>query len=79
MVSEDRARGPCGTGARTREVHGDFHAMWLDPNHRDRYYIGMDKGSGITHDHGENFIFFDNFSIAQYYRIGLDMRDPYWV
>lgn len=78
MVSEDGGR-TLRNGSEDEEVHGDFHAMWLDPNNRDRFYIGMDKGSGFTHDHGENFIFFDNFSIAQYYRIGVDMRDPYWV
>lgn len=78
MVSDDGGR-TLRNGSADEEIHGDFHALWLDPNHKDRYYIGMDKGSAFTHDHGENFIFFDNFAIAQYYRIGVDMRDPYWV
>jgi len=60
-------------------IEGDFHAMWLDPNDTDRYYIGNDKGAHFTHDHGRNFIFFDTFAIAQYYAIGVDMRDPYYV
>lgn len=78
MVSEDGGR-TLRNGSEDEEIHGDFHALWLDPTNRDRYYIGMDKGSGVTFDHGENFILWDNFSIAQYYRIGVDMRDPYWV
>jgi hypothetical protein len=78
MVSEDGGR-TLRNGSEDEEIHGDFHALWLDPNHADRYYIGMDKGAAFTHDHGESFIFYDNLAISQYYRIGVDMRDPYWV
>lgn len=78
MVSEDGGR-TLVNGSPDEEMHGDFHALWLDPNHADRYYIGMDKGSGLTHDHGRNFLFYDNLAISQYYRIGVDMRDPYYV
>jgi len=78
MVSEDGGR-TLANGSADEEIHGDFHALWLDPTHADRYYIGMDKGSGLTHDHGRTFVLFDNLSIAQYYRIGVDMRDPYYV
>ena len=78
MVSEDGGK-TFRNGSADEEIHGDFHAMWLDPSDASRYYIGMDKGSALTHDHGRAFTFFDNFAIAQYYRIGLDMRDPYYV
>jgi photosystem II stability/assembly factor-like uncharacterized protein len=57
----------------------DFHAMWLDPNQHDRYYLGQDKGFFVTHDHGRTFHFFDNMPVAQYYAIGVDMRDPYVI
>jgi len=78
MVSEDGGM-TLRNGSEDEEIHGDFHAMWLDPTHADRYYIGMDKGAAITHDHGQAFILFDNLAISQYYRLGVDMRDPYWV
>ncbi len=78
MVSEDGGR-TLRNGSEDQEVHGDFHAMWIDPNDGDRYYLGADKGSSITHDHGRSFELFDNFAIGQYYRIGVDMRDPYYV
>jgi photosystem II stability/assembly factor-like uncharacterized protein len=78
MVSEDGGAS-FRNGSEDEEIHGDFHAMWLDPNNTDRYYIGQDKGAFITHDHGESFLFFDNIAIGQYYRIGVDMRDPYYV
>ena len=57
----------------------DFHAMWIDPNQHDRYYLGQDKGFFVTHDHGRTFHYFDNLPVTQYYAIGVDMRDPYVI
>lgn len=78
MVSEDGGK-TLRNGSEDEEVHGDFHAMWLDPNYPDRYYLGADKGVSLTHDHGQAFTLLDNLPIAQFYRIGLDMREPYYV
>ncbi|MDQ7054737.1 MAG: hypothetical protein Q9P14_18285 [candidate division KSB1 bacterium] len=73
-------------GGRTLHVGGlefegglDFHAMWLDPTNKDRYYLGKDKGLTLTHDHGRTFVLFDNMPVGQFYAIGVDMRDPYYV
>ncbi|MCP4725809.1 MAG: hypothetical protein GY863_12270 [bacterium] len=60
-------------------IAGDFHVMWLDPHNKDRYYVGNDKGVSITHDHGKNFNFFNNYAIGQIYNVSADMRDPYYV
>lgn len=60
-------------------IHGDYHALWSDPTNKDRYYIGNDGGSALTHDHGKNYLFFDNLPLSQFYAIGADMRDPYYV
>lgn len=60
-------------------IHGDYHALWLDPNDEDRFYIGNDGGANLTHDGGDTFIFYDNFAIGQFYAIGVDMREPYYV
>lgn len=78
MVSEDGGE-TLRNGSADEEVHGDFHAMWLDPAYADRYYLGADKGISITHDHGEHFQLLDNLAIGQFYRIGADMRDPYYI
>ena len=78
MVSEDGGK-TLTNGSEDQEIHGDFHALWLDPNDPDRYYIGADKGMSITHDHGKTFQLFDNFAIGQFYRINYDMREPYYV
>jgi len=60
-------------------IHGDYHAFWSDPHHKDRYYIGNDGGAALTHDHGKNYLFFDNLPVSQFYAVGADMRDPYYV
>lgn len=78
MVSDDGGK-TLRNGSPDQEIHGDFHALWSDPTDSNRYYIGADKGASITHDHGQAFRLFDNLAIAQYYRIGVDMRDPYYV
>ena len=78
MMSEDGGK-TLRNGSEDQEVHGDFHAMWLDPTNPDRFYLGADKGFSLTHDHGQHYQLIDNLPIAQYYRIGVDMRDPYYV
>ncbi len=64
---------------RGQGIHSDYHAFWADPHNKDRFYVGNDGGAYLTHDHGLNFIMFNNFVISQFYMIGLDMRDPYYV
>lgn len=78
MVSSDGGK-TLKNGSEDQEVHGDFHAIWLDPNQQDRFYLGADKGVSLTHDHGHAFQLFDNLPIAQYYRIGVDMQEPYII
>jgi len=78
MMSEDGGR-TFANGSPDYEIHGDYHAMWLDPNNKDRYYLGADKGMSITYDHGAATTLLDNLPIAQFYRINYDMRDPYYV
>jgi photosystem II stability/assembly factor-like uncharacterized protein len=60
-------------------LHPDFHAMWLDPTNKNRFYVGQDGGASLSHDHGKTWIFFDNLSFAQFYAVSVDMRDPYYV
>ncbi len=62
-----------------RGLHPDFHAMWLDPTNKNRFYVGQDGGASITHDHGDTWIFFDNLCLSQFYAVSADMRDPYYV
>jgi hypothetical protein len=76
MVSED---GGDTLTVGMRGIAGDFHALWIDPHDKDRYYVGNDKGTSLTHDHGRNFVYLDNMAIGQFYAVTCDMRDPYYV
>ena len=60
-------------------LHPDFHAMWLDPKDKNRFYVGQDGGASLTYDHGQTWVFYDNFTAAQFYAVSADMRDPYYV
>jgi photosystem II stability/assembly factor-like uncharacterized protein len=60
-------------------LHPDFHAMWIDPTNKDRFYVGQDGGASLTYDQGHTWVFFDNFTAAQFYALSTDMRDPYYV
>lgn len=60
-------------------VHADHHALWIDPNDSEHLYLGGDAGLHESYDGGVTFRKINNFPIAQFYAIGVDNRDPYWV
>ncbi|RMH23099.1 MAG: glycosyl hydrolase [Gemmatimonadetes bacterium] len=60
-------------------VHADHHALWIDPNDPEHFYLGGDAGVYETYDRGVRFRKVNNFPIGQFYAIGVDMRDPYFV
>ncbi len=62
-----------------RGAGGDDHDLWISPQDKNVFYVASDQGAHLTLDHGRSFLSFNNMAIAQYYAIGVDMRDPYWV
>ena len=60
-------------------VHSDMHAMWINPGDPEHFYLAGDAGLHETYDGGQNYRKLNNFNIAQFYAIGVDMRDPYWI
>lgn len=58
---------------------GDDHDMWIAPYDSKIWYSATDQGAQLTVDGGETITFLNNMAIGQYYAIGVDMRDPYWV
>lgn len=58
---------------------GDDHDLWLSPVDKDVFYTAADQGAHLTEDGGRTFRNFTNMAIGQYYAIGVDMRDPYWI
>lgn len=60
-------------------VHADHHALWIDPGNPNHLYLAGDAGLHESYDRGESFRRINNFAIGQFYAIGVDMRDPYWI
>ncbi len=62
-----------------RSVHGDHQSIWIDPADGDHVLSGSDGGMQVSYDGGASFHIFRNFSLAQYYHVFVDDRDPYYV
>ncbi|MFC1595320.1 hypothetical protein ACFL3X_00190 [Gemmatimonadota bacterium] len=60
-------------------VHGDHHALWIDPADTAHILLGTDAGLYISWDRGLTWMRINNFAIGQFYAVGADMRDPYWI
>ena len=66
-------------GREWRTDGGDDHDMWIAPYDNKIMYLCTDQGLRLTVDGGASILSFNNMAIGQYYAIGTDMRDPYWV
>jgi photosystem II stability/assembly factor-like uncharacterized protein len=62
-----------------RAVHGDHHAMWIDPSDSDHMILGSDGGIYFSYDRGLTWDFIDTLPLAQVYEVSYDMRKPYYV
>lgn len=60
-------------------VHGDHHAMWINPHNSSHMILGSDGGIYFSYDRGESWDFINTLPLGQFYEIGIDMRDPYWI
>ena len=58
---------------------GDDHDLWIAPYDSNIFYTATDQGAHLTIDNGETVLSLNNMAIGQYYKVGVDMRDPYWV
>jgi len=64
---------------RVTRIHGDFHAMWIDPANSDHMIVGTDGGIHWSYDGGRAWDFVNTIALGQFYEIGVDMRKPYWI
>ncbi len=60
-------------------VHGDYHALWLDPNKDGHLIIGNDGGINITYDNGKHWFKANTPAVGQFYSIAVDNEVPYNV
>jgi photosystem II stability/assembly factor-like uncharacterized protein len=67
------------TAREKRAVHGDHHAMWIDPSDSNHMILGSDGGIYFSYDRGVSWDFVDTLPLGQVYEISYDMRKPYYV
>lgn len=61
------------------QLHGDYHALWIDPADPDHFYVGNDGGVGVSYDGGKTNRFVTNLALAQFYHVAVDNERPYNV
>ena len=63
---------------RNRSVHGDYHAVVFDPDDPDYLMVGTDGGVYESFDEAENWKFFANMPITQFYKVTVDYDEPFY-
>ncbi len=68
------------TFKRLHGMHGDHHALFIDPDNSNYLLNGNDGGSVISYDGGKNWrSFTDQIPAVQFFNIGFDMDTPFHV
>jgi len=62
-----------------RGVHGDHHALWIDPRDGRHMILGGDGGFNVTHDRTANWDRLNHAAIGQFYHVAVDTRRNYRV
>nr|MDP9120894.1 hypothetical protein [Acidobacteriota bacterium] len=81
-ISDDSGHTFGGAGRsflRGGGIHGDYHAMWINPRDPKQIVVGEDGGVGLSHDRGETWQFAANLPLGQFYHVAVDMDVPYHV
>ena len=64
---------------RVKGIHGDFHAMWIDPADSNHVIAGSDGGVHWSYDSGRTWDFVNTMAIGQFYEISVDNEKPYHI
>lgn len=59
-------------------VHGDEHALWIDPKNPQRMWQGNDGGLAVTYDGAQHWEQINNIPLGQFYRVSADDRQPFY-
>ena len=60
------------------QIHGDNHALWIDPGDSTHLVLGTDGGIYFSYDRGRTWDFVDNVPASQFFGIAVDMREPFY-
>ncbi len=59
-------------------THGDYHALWIDPQDPNRMWQGQDGGVCVSFDRGQRWDYVNTFALGQFYQIYVDNREPFY-
>lgn len=62
-----------------RVGHGDTHDLWINPKSAVNMALADDGGGEISFNTGRSWSTLGNQATAQFYRVNVDNRFPYWV
>jgi photosystem II stability/assembly factor-like uncharacterized protein len=62
-----------------RGMHGDHHALWIDPANPAILYNGNDGGFYCSSDAGKTWTFARSAAGAQFYNVTVDTSSPPWA
>ena len=74
-VSEDSGR----TFRQLTGMHVDHHGLYIDPNNSDYLVNSNDGGAYVSYDGGDNWRFFGELPMVQFFNVNFDMGDPFRV
>lgn len=60
-------------------IHGDFHALWIDPANSNHVLAGSDGGIHQSFDRGRSWEHLNNVPLGQFYEVSADNQKPYNV
>ena len=64
---------------RITRIHGDFHALWINPADSNQMIAGSDGGIHWSYDAGRTWDFVNTIPLGQFYEIGVDLAKPYHI
>jgi photosystem II stability/assembly factor-like uncharacterized protein len=74
--TEDGGKTVKATGE--HQKHVDNHAMWIDPNNTEHWIVGCDGGIYETYSSAQQWRFYDNLPIIQFYKVVTDNAWPFY-
>ncbi len=79
MIMSDDAGKSFATIGGFVGMHGDVHAVWIDPANPQMVFAGDDGGMWYSYNGGAKWWKGENLPVSQFYHVSLDDADPYHV
>lgn len=75
-VTEDGGKTWQNLGEKNKHV--DNHALWINPENPKYLLIGCDGGVYQSYDRGNNWRFYPNLPVTQFYKVSVDYAQPFY-